>query len=343
MKNWRTWAGVLVSAFFIWIALRQVKDPAAFFNSFREVRLWTLIPILITYALVMLARAWRWDYIMKSQVQVRFGSSLIGLIVGYMANNILPFRAGELIRGVVVSRREKKAFAPIFASVVVERIFDSLAILFFLAVILIFLQFPAEHASLKDALRKGGIAALAGALGLMVCLYLLYFYQEPALKLASRILKPFGGRIREFGIRELEKFSQGLIILGKPSRMIVVMGQSFLVWLVNMLPIWLVGIGFGVKLSFMGTLLLLFLGAFSAAIPAAPGFWGTFHYMTSKGLIFLGVLGPEPALSFAIVLHALYYFPSSIIGLLLLWNEGYSVFELGRRGRAEEADRAGME
>jgi hypothetical protein len=336
MKNWRLWLGLLVSAFFIWVALRQVKDWQAFFNSFRQVRLWVLVPTFVSYAVVMLTRAWRWDYIMKSQVKVKFSSSLIGLIIGYMANNILPLRAGELFRAVVVSRREKQGFSPIFASVVVERIFDSLAILVFLAVVLLALPFPEQYADWKTRLRATGMFALFFALGLMVFLYLLYFYQEPLLKLADLLLKPFGRKLRELGVRELSKFSSGLVILGKPSRMSVVMLQSFLVWLVNLVPIWFVGLGFGARFSFMGVLFLLCIGGFSAAIPAAPGFWGTFHYITSKGVLFLGTLGPEKALSLAIILHAFYYFPTLLVGLALLWREGYSLFEIERQ--AEKAD-----
>jgi len=341
MKNWRLWLGLIISAFFIYISLRQIKDPHAFFNSFRQIQLWTLAPTAVFYALVMVSRAWRWQYIMESQVKVRFSSSISGLIIGYAANNILPFRAGELVRAVAVSKREKTNFSPIFASVVVERIFDSLAVLVFLAVILIFLKFPPEHEDLKKTLRMGGVGALAGSLGLMVVLYLLFYYREKALIITGKILKPFGKKLHEFGVRELEKFSQGLIILGKPSRMIVVMLQSFLVWLVNMVPIWFVGIGFGVRLDFIGTLLILFLGAFSAAIPAAPGFIGTFHYITTRGMLFLGVLPQESALSFAIVLHAFYYFPTLIIGLILMWAQGTSLFALEKQ--AEQEEKAGKE
>jgi len=336
MKNWRFWVGVAISALFIGVSLHQVKDWHAFLNSFRQVKLWVLIPTILTYTLVMLSRGWRWYYIMNSQLKVRYSSSLSGLIIGYMGNNILPFRAGELIRAVVVAKREKQSFTPVFASVVVERIFDGLAVLVFLAVILIWLKFPAEHQMLKETLRKGGIGALVGAIGLMVFLYALYLSREPVVKLAGKILKPFGSKAEEFGVRELDKFSRGLIILGKPSRMVVVMLQSFLVWLVNLLPIYFVGLGFGAHFSFMGLLLLLFLGAFSAAIPAAPGFWGTFHFITSRGIIFLGALPPEAALSMATVIHAFYYFPTLLIGLLLLWLQGYSIFELEHEAEAAE-------
>jgi len=328
MKNWRLLLGLLVSALFIWFSLRQVKDWNTFLNSFRQIKLWLFAPVFIGYSLVMVIRAWRWQYIMKSRVPVKYSSSFIGLIIGYMGNNILPFRAGELMRCLIVAKREKKDFSPIFASVVVERIFDSIAIVLFLPVILIFLKFPAEQEYLKSLLRKGGIAALVMALGLMVFLYLLYFYRERTLKLAGAVLKLAGKKLHDLAVCELDKFSRGLTILGSPFRMFAALLLSLAVWLVNLFPIWFTGIGFGAKLNFIAALFLLCLGAFAAAIPAAPGFWGTFHYINTVGLKFLGALGPEHALSFSIVLHSLYYFPTLILGLILLWREGLSIFEL---------------
>jgi hypothetical protein len=331
MKYLRLLVGFEISALCIWFSLRQVKDWHAFFMSFRQIELWVMIPTFITYSFVMLSRAWRWDYIMKSQVPVKFSSSLIGLIIGYMTNNILPFRAGEFMRAVIVARRENKSFSPVLASVVVERIFDGISVLLMLAVVLIWVKFPAEQAQLAQVLRKGGVGALVVAMGLMVVLYILYLYREPVVALTGKVLKPFGSKLQEFSTRELDKFSQGLTILGKPSRMIAVMLQSILVWVVNMAPIWLVAYGFGIRLSPIGTLLLLCLGGFSAAIPAAPGFWGVFHYITSKGIVFLTATSPEKALSIAIVLHAFYYFPTIIVGLLLLWGEGYSFSDIEKQ------------
>jgi hypothetical protein len=330
-KNWRLWLGFAVSAFFIWFAMRQIKDWHTFFNSFRSINYWYLIPVFLGYAVVMLCRAWRWHYIIRSQHRIKFSSTLIGLIICYMANNILPLRAGEIIRALTVARREKQSFSPLMATVVVERIFDTVAILIFLALTLIWLKIPAGHEELNLAIRRGGMGALALALLLIAGLYGFYYFREPALKLFRVLLKPLGKRLQEVGLGELEKFSNGLAILGKPSRLIVVMLLSFLVWLVNLTPIWAVGYGFGLKLSLIDALFLLVLGAFAASIPAAPGFWGTFHYITSKGLAFLGVLNPEQALSFAIVLHSFYFFPTTIAGLILAWREGYSVFDLEQK------------
>ena len=336
MKNWRFWLGLIISGVFIWIALRQIKDWHLFFASFKEIHYWVILPALIGYFSILVFRAWRWHYILKSHLEIKFSSSLIALIICYMANNILPFRAGEVIRAIVLSRREKKAFSPVFATVVIERIFDSLIILVFLAVLLFHLTIPSDYKNIAIALKKGGIIALAGAVILIVFLYFLYYARERVIGISDRFFSVFGKKIHNFVIQELDKFSQGLIILGNPFRLLVVVGFSFLVWGVNLIPIYYIGVGFGTQISIIGLLLLLFLGAFSAAIPAAPGFWGTFHYITALGINFLGALPQEKALPFAIVLHAFYYFPVLIVGLILAWKEGYSLTELEREAEREK-------
>jgi len=335
MKNWKVWLGIIISGIFIWFSLRQIKDWHQFAQSFQQLHYWAFFPALFGYALILIIRAWRWHYILKSQQEIRFSSSLISLVICYMANNILPFRAGEVIRAIVLARREKEGFSPVFATVVVERIFDSLLILVFLAVLLFRLQIPSSYQEIALVLRKGGIIALTIAVILVVFLYLIYYAQAWVLGVSDKVFSLFGEKIHQFVLAELKKFSQGLLILGKPYRLLVVAIFSFFVWAVNLLPIYFVGLSFGYKFSVMGMVLILFLGAFSAAIPAAPGFWGTFHYITTQGILLLGAMPKEKALSFAIVLHAFYYFPVLIVGLILAWREGYSLSELEKE--AEKA------
>jgi len=338
MKRFRVWIGLGLSGIFIWLALRQVKDWHLLVSAFQGLKLWAVGLGILGYFVVFLFRAWRWHYILLSQMRLKFSSSFIGLIICYMANNLLPLRAGELVRAVVVARREKKSFSPVFATVVVERIFDSLAILLFLALTLLWIEIPEQFESLRAVMRKGGIAGLALALILIIVLYGFYYFQDNFLNWAKSLSKPFGKKIQGFVLKELEKFAQGLIILGKPTRILVVMMMSFLVWLVNLIPIWAVGAGFGGSFGFGDCLLLVVLGAFSASIPAAPGFWGTFHWITSEGIKVLGVLTPEKALAYAIILHSFYFFPSTLLGLILLWKEGYSLGELESKARQTQPD-----
>jgi len=338
MKRFRVWIGLGLSGIFIWLALRQVKDFGVFVSAFQGLKIWALGLGILGYFVVFLFRAWRWHYILLSQMRLKFSSSFIGLIICYMANNLLPLRAGELVRAVVVARREKKSFSPVFATVVLERVFDSLAIIFFLAMTLLWIEVPEQFGDLRAVMRKGGIAGLALALVLIMVLYGFYYFQDNFLNWTKILTKPFGKKIQEFVLKELEKFAQGLVILGKPSRILVVMMMSLLVWLVNLIPIWAVGIGFGVRFGFMDCLLLVVLGAFSASIPAAPGFWGTFHWITSEGIKFLGVLSLNQALAYAIVLHSFYFFPSTLLGLILLWREGYTLGELENKAEQAQPD-----
>ncbi len=335
MRNWRFWLGALISLAFIALALSQIPDFQRFKHSLLSVRLAYIAPILIAYFLILIFRALRWQYLLHFTGHARFSSSLSGIIICYFGNNILPLRAGDLLRAVVVGKRDEISISAVLATVVVERIFDSLVILMFLAAILINLEFPESYQNLENALHQGGIAAIVLAAGLVVFLYLLYLWTEPMMKLITFFLRYLPQRWSESLEGIIENFIQGLKILGSPLSLLIVFLLSLPVWLVNLGPVYFVGMSLGIQIPFTGCLLILLLGAFSSTIPAAPGYWGTFHLITAAGVKFLGLLPDEDALTYAIVLHAIYFFPVVIIGILVAWQEGYSLAQLQKEAKAE--------
>jgi uncharacterized protein (TIRG00374 family) len=335
MKDWRFWLGVIISLGFMAYALQNIPDWHQMGRSLLSIKFIYLIPILGAYTLILLFRALRWQFILKSSAPTRFSSSLNGIIICYMGNNILPLRAGDVLRAVVVGKRENKSISAVLATVVVERLFDSLMILIFLSALLMSLTFPESYSHLENALHKGGIAALVLALALMVFLYLLYFWNQPMMKIISFFLGVFPKRWNEIIEGILNNFIQGLKILGSPSRLFITFLLSVVVWLVNLGTVYFVGKSMGIHIPFQGCLLLLFLGAFSSMIPAAPGYWGTFHVITAAGIKFLGLLPDEGALAYAIVLHAIYFFPVVIVGLFVAWREGYSLAQLRKEAVTE--------
>jgi uncharacterized protein (TIRG00374 family) len=322
MKDWRFWLGALISIAFIAFALSQIPDFHRLGQSLLSVRLAYLAPILTAYFLIILFRALRWQYLLHFTGPGRFSSSLSGIIICYFGNNILPLRAGDLLRAYVVGKRDDKSISAVLATVVVERLFDSLVILMFLAALLITLDFPESYQSLERALHQGGIAAIILAAGLVVFLYLLYFWTGPTMKLIAFFLRYLPRSWSESIEGIIENFIQGLKILGSPLSLLIVFLLSLPVWLVNLGPVYFVGASLGIRIPLTGCLLLLLLGAFSSTIPAAPGYWGTFHVITAAGIKFLGLLPDEGALTYAIVLHAIYFFPIVIIGMFVAWQEG---------------------
>lgn len=136
MKRWQFFLGLLVSAFFLWLALQGLHLDEVWQDLQEGHYLW-LIPSVGIYFLAVLARTWRWDFMLRPLKRISIRRLFPVVVIGYMGNNIYPFRAGELLRSYVLYRREDVPVVSSLATVVVERVFDGLVMLLF-----VFLALP---------------------------------------------------------------------------------------------------------------------------------------------------------------------------------------------------------
>jgi len=335
MKRWQFWAGAAISAGCIVFVLMQVDDWGKFGRSFLDARWWLLFPIVGSYFLIMFGRAVRWRYILEQCGRVSLRNSFAAILVCYMGNNVFPLRAGEFMRVFLVGRQEESiSYSSALATVVVERLFDFITLLVALAVVLMLVPFPVEFAKVENTVHKFGAGTLAGSAVVFVFLLSLYLRTEAMLWLMERLLSVFPARVRDAALGAVRTFASGLVIMGRPRALFATAGMSAAIWLVNLTPIWLSGLAFGIRLDFIGCLFMLVAGSAAASIPATPGFFGTFHAFNQQAMLFL-VEGIDPgtALSFAIVLHACYYFPLTAAGAVALWTQGYSLAKLRSQAR----------
>ncbi len=136
MKRWQFLLGLIVSAFFLWLALRGLHLEDVWQDLQEGNYIW-LIPSVGVYFLAVLARTWRWDFMLRPLKRISIRRLFPVVVIGYMGNNIYPFRAGELLRSYVLYRREDVPVGSSLATVVVERVFDGLVMLLF-----VFLALP---------------------------------------------------------------------------------------------------------------------------------------------------------------------------------------------------------
>jgi len=124
------WLGVLISLLFIWLALRGLQLDR-FWDAVRGANYWWLLPGIAVYFVAVWARAWRWHYLLHPIKNVPTASMFPITAIGYMGNNIYPARAGEVLRAVVLRRREGVSVSASLATIIVERIFDGVVMLGF--------------------------------------------------------------------------------------------------------------------------------------------------------------------------------------------------------------------
>ena len=130
LKRWQLWIGIVISAFFLWLVLRGLHLEAVV-EILQHGNYWWLVPSVAVYFLAVGARTWRWKYMLRPLKLISIRRLFPVVVIGYMGNNVYPFRAGEVLRSYVLRRREDVAMSASLATVIVERVFDGLVMLMF--------------------------------------------------------------------------------------------------------------------------------------------------------------------------------------------------------------------
>jgi glycosyltransferase 2 family protein len=130
VKRWQFWLGIAISAIFLYIVLRDL-DLSSFWSEVKQANYWWLIPGVGVYFLAVWARAWRWHYLLRPLKAIPTSKMFPIVAIGYMGNNVYPARAGEVLRAVVLKRKEGVAISASLATIIVERIFDGVVMLAF--------------------------------------------------------------------------------------------------------------------------------------------------------------------------------------------------------------------
>src|SRR5512135_2645056 len=133
MKKWQFWVGVLISAAALWWALSKL-DFEAFWLAIKSANYWWILPGIAVYFIAVWIRAWRWHYLLKPIKPIRTRDMFPITCIGYMGNNIYPARAGEVLRAVVLKKKENVSISASLATIIVEKFFDAVVMLGFVFV-----------------------------------------------------------------------------------------------------------------------------------------------------------------------------------------------------------------
>src|SRR5918998_450390 len=163
MRSWLyNFVGIFVSIFFVYLAVRRV-DVAESIRALTDVQPILLGIAILVYLACFPILALRWRLILRAQKVLSWREIMMPLFVGYMANNLLPARTGEVYRAHVLGRRARMSRSGVVASIVVERTFDGLMLV--CSILLVLVLFPQTHLLGGAALVTGGaFLALAAAI-----------------------------------------------------------------------------------------------------------------------------------------------------------------------------------
>ncbi len=314
--------GAAVSAVFLWIATREVSI-AEVWRIMRSAEPVWLALVAAVSLLSLHARAQRWRMLFAHLQPVPVGALFASQALGFAANAVLPLRAGEAVKAYSIARKQQLPFSTTFATVVLERVLDMVTVGAMLAVAISLVPIPdSAGPQVTAAVRLlGAVAALVTTLILALILF-----QGPFLSCLDRITDPLptsvGGPLRAIA----HSFADGLHALTDLRQLLWLLLASVYVWATLAAPFALaavamdLGSAYGAPL-FRLTIVATTLVAVFVMIPAAPGFVGTFQ---AGCIVALGIFGVPKgeALGYSLLIHALTFAPSTLIGLWVLASEG---------------------
>ena len=351
--------GIVISLVFLaWALYNEKLDQV--WASLQTAQYWALLPALALYFAGVWVRAVRWRTLLKPIApKVGLTETFEVVVIGYMANDVLPARIGELVRAYILSRRTGVRKTATLATIFVERVFDGLTMLGFAAGVIIFTLIWDTGAFVTGTDHKLGtlftqldlpiIIASVVFLGLLVAFIAIASSRARAEAVIRFALRFLPGRLHERGERLAISFVDGLGSLRSVSSMASVFCLSIVAWLFETGMFFALGTwgfdlrgGNGQPLPFYAYMLATSFANLSLLLPQAPGGIGVFDAIAKIVLVgAFGVLG-GPAISYVLLLHAALLVPVSILGFIYLWRESLSWKDLTglEKTRAEASQQA---
>ena len=321
-------AGILVSIICSWLFARKI-EWSSLGEAFREAKYIYIFPTVIILFIAHYIRAIRWEVLLSPIKRVSVLNLFSANMIGFMANNVLPARLGEVIRPIMIARKEKIKVSTSLATVAIERVFDILGVIVIASLLFCFLPSDNETNSQAVILQLKKWSAIMAFLGIcaITTLFLLSLYPKRAGAVFEKLLFVFPHHLRDKLVNMLQSFISGLQVFDHKTKLLWAGALSIVIWLLNAASIYVLCYSFDIGLSFAGSCFVAVCLALAVALPQAPGFIGVFHIATQKSLDVFGI-DLSSAQSFAILLWAINFVPITITGLLFLWREGISFGEM---------------
>jgi hypothetical protein len=307
--------GLAITAALVLWAFRNVSF-AEVWSTIRTVR---ILPMLLAVAVATIPfalRVPRWRLLLRHDDDrpVPSGPLWHAIAIGFAANNVLPLRAGELLRVGAVSRLARVSFAAALSSVAVERVIDALTVVALLSVGLVAAHLPSTVSlggttPVTVVAQRTGIVCLAALLVAIAAAW----RRDLALQLFERLLP--SGRIGAAIVRFVDRVLSGLGALRDPRRALPVIGWSFIIWTVNAAAFFLAFKAFNFPVPFTGALILQGGLMIGIAVPSTPGYAGPFEAAIVAALALYGIAA-APALAYAVTYHLTTFIPITALGAL---------------------------
>ena len=330
LRSYRFWAGFTISVLFIALFLRATH-PRELANALERASYWYLIPALGVLILAISARCVRWSILMRPVAPLSAARLFPYAVIGYMANNLLPARAGEFVRAYVLGDREKVSTMGTLGTIAVERLFDGCVLVVMLLVSGYFVGFD------DSRLKVIAVAAAVLFVGALVGFYWLTLNETRAKRVTHRLLRVLPDRFEHRAEELADALVGSLRSVHDLRSLTLVVIFSSAAWVIEAGAYAVIGQGFDLGVSFGHYCLLLSAANLAIIVPTFFGGTGPFEWAVKIVLVGAGIDGATAG-AYSIVSHAFILVPTTILGLILLWSFGISFRRITGAGAGDRPE-----
>lgn len=316
-RKLKMWLGVMISLLAVFIVLRKLQW-ADFFESVSHVKSIYIFYATLFMVLNLLVRAKRWQILLRPFSRVRLlRDSFTFYTIGYMANMLLAFKPGEILRPYLLGKKLGIAKTPLLMTVVIERLWDIsfLAVLFLITLTVSMKNIPLV---VRQVILLGG--AMAGFVMVVLWVLLMNHWMKTKIGFLFRWLpETLSKRLKMF----IDLSFLGIQSLGDIWSALSIFLLTCGVYLCSFFIINLCLRAFGLDLSWYVIVFVIVIVNFGMVIPSSPGAIGVAHALYVFSLSLFDVSKNE-AFGVAVLVHGICFLTVVFCGLISLWQEGLS-------------------
>jgi uncharacterized protein (TIRG00374 family) len=306
--------GVVISGVFLVLAFRNLKPEEILSVIQRANFAWLAAAAGLFFVSAVLI-AWRWQFLLRSIKPVSLNYLTQLVMIGYMGNNVYPFRTGEILRIVLLQRFEGIAAAKSTMTVIIERVLDGLVMLTFILV-----SVSVLHISSPEIQTMVRIAT-----PLFLAAIAVFFVLAARPNALRRVIRLFShilpGRLHTIVEHLGEEIVEGLEGLRSPKEFVGAVFASFASWGVQAFVYWMVSFAFNLNVDLATMFLVVGVVNLAGLVPASPGQIGVFEFFTGLVLTAVGVNDTQ-AHAYALVVHVVIWLPVTLLGFYFLVKQG---------------------
>lgn len=306
-KTIRLSISLILTFIFLFLFLHQI-DVFDIIETMKNANLSLLCIAIVVFFIGYACRIERWRIMLTQEnANISWQCCAGPMMASIAANNVIPFRAGDLIRAFAFNKRLGISATTSITTLVVERLLDLLMIVLFFGGFLIYFGVDSSK-----YIGIGGIAVIIVAILIFTIILFPSFFKLLAFKI-NKIINNVSPRLGGILQAELEKVFLALEYMSKGHIMSKLLMWSFVAWTAEGCVFWLVALSLPLITNDLAAWLSFAVGTLSTAIPSSPGYVGTFDYFTAQSMIALKN-SPAASTAFAFLVHAIIWIPVTIAG-----------------------------